>query len=679
MASTRACFSSLPVELKANVVGLVARQELNWQHRVAFLEYTDREAEEKAYVNGLQAASLVCKEWNSLANAFIFETLTLKGTTLPLFRHRILRKHGHRFKKAELVDDVGDADDGVEGGEYHKMTIEIDYNLSVLPLLPNLRALTINDRAAYHLFEIGLTMDAHGDDLRAMRSQTIHQLAETVGELNLINFTPAESASFLEAWPRVHQLDLGAIAEDFDLDDLNQALAKLGSLERLSLRFMEDTPPLIWTPEHIAPLEANAPPLHCLRLKVDDLHLHHLHFISTFSATLKHLDLEIARLDPDSTAPLPSLLFPHLLSLRISVNESEDTSTCSQILSVFLSSPLVSLSIADPTCTIHDHDSSEESLLSTLKDKVPTLRHLELQPLQSSEYDILVTFCDGRGMPAPRSQDEAPPTNLLSLPTELLIKIARDVAPHGGRKAGNLRLVCRHLDCVVAPVTWASIVLPTDADGLQEIATELLNDRTENTSYITSVRYNVPETQLRRIVVALKALPALRRLHLVGTSDELFVPRHDLLGSFPEIDNLCLEYVDLDSMWDLKAWAPNVTSLELVNCDKADAPFFNDDDIYCIGISTDFNLRTMPFSFTLAGATKLFGHSPPNDPGAPVIVRILNWIAVGPLTTLTLPVFDMFFANDALANLSLPRVQDLVLKVDSTSQSFFTSVRDLFT
>ncbi|KAL8283397.1 hypothetical protein RQP46_005807 [Phenoliferia psychrophenolica] len=205
----------------------------------------------------------------------------------------------------------------------------------------------------------------------------------------------------------------------------------------------------------------------------------------------------------------------------------------------------------------------------------------------------------------------APPTNLLSLPTELLIKIARDVAPQGGRKAGNLRLVCRHLGRVIAPITWASIVLPTDLEGLDEIGDVLLNDRTGHRSYITSVRYNKPRKQLRKIVAALKALPALRRLHLAGTtSNELF----------------------------------------------------------------DFGSRTEPFSLKLAGATKLFANSPPNDPAVTLVVRILNWVSLGPLNTLNLSVFEAFFANDALANLSLPRVRELVLEVDADKEQLFGTV-----
>ncbi|KAL8276966.1 hypothetical protein RQP46_010601 [Phenoliferia psychrophenolica] len=53
-------------------------------------------------------------------------------------------------------------------------------------------------------------------------------------------------------------------------------------------------------------------------------------------------------------------------------------------------------------------------------------------------------------------------TGLLSLPDELLAKIAWTIAPHGGRKAASFRLTCRRIGIVLAHVTWASLVLPTD-------------------------------------------------------------------------------------------------------------------------------------------------------------------------------------------------------------------------
>ncbi|KAL8283323.1 hypothetical protein RQP46_005733 [Phenoliferia psychrophenolica] len=158
-------------------------------------------------------------------------------------------------------------------------------------------------------------------------------------------------------------------------------------------------------------------------------------------------------------------------------------------------------------------------------------------------------------------------TSLLSLPNEVLVKIARVVAPDGGRKAGKLRLVCRHLGRVVAPVTWASIRLLDDADALDELAAELLNNHTGHTSLIKSLRYNKPVKQLRVVVSAIRALPSLRRLHLAALSGQgLFVPEHDLLRSWPSLEVQQLDHVDLQSMWDISSWAPNLSSLIFGGC-----------------------------------------------------------------------------------------------------------------
>ncbi|KAL8292359.1 hypothetical protein RQP46_001825 [Phenoliferia psychrophenolica] len=329
------------------------------------------------------------------------------------------------------------------------------------------------------------------------------------------------------------------------------------------------------------------------------------------------------------------------------------------------------------------------------------------------------------------------PTSLLSLPNELIVKIAREVAPYGGRKAGNLRLVCRHLGRVVAPVTWASIVLPARTVALEDLTNEMLNNRTGHISLITSVRYNKPRRQSPIVVTALRSLPSLRRLHLCGRGDDndgIFVPEHDLLlGGWRNLIALHLEHVNLGSHFELPTWAPSLSTLVIERCYNAQDSFlcntkeklrFNhvreirlsvvapSDPGYITNVALlaflacfrarritlhldltvqgsmeeimkdrPIDRRLEPFSFELAGATKLFKNASPTDIGAHVIVRFLNWFALGNLTTLSLPVFDTFFATDVLASLTLPRVQVLVLDVDPSSRVRFrrTNLTNKFT
>lgn len=83
MAAPRVGFSSLPTELKANIMKLVSWQEENWAHRVCSLQKTERKLENQAHVGGLRAASLVCKEWNALTLPYIFHVSRTSCTRKP--------------------------------------------------------------------------------------------------------------------------------------------------------------------------------------------------------------------------------------------------------------------------------------------------------------------------------------------------------------------------------------------------------------------------------------------------------------------------------------------------------------------------------------------------------------------------------------------------------------------
>ncbi|KAL8283411.1 hypothetical protein RQP46_005821 [Phenoliferia psychrophenolica] len=152
----------------------------------------------------------------------------------------------------------------------------------------------------------------------------------------------------------------------------------------------------------------------------------------------------------------------------------------------------------------------------------------------------------------------------------------------------------------VAPTSLLSLPEPEarmPVEALDEIADYLLDNEAGTSRHIISVRYNKPQVQLRVVVKAIRSLPSLRRLHLAGTEtadDEgLFVPQHALLGSLPSIQALQLDYVDLESMWEIKAWAPNVVYFGTTGCLDNDAPFRDsagelDLIDYLNGLSLDF-------------------------------------------------------------------------------------------
>ncbi|KAL8283418.1 hypothetical protein RQP46_005828 [Phenoliferia psychrophenolica] len=377
MASSRACFSSLPVELKANILERVASQEETWKLRISDLDVDERAREKKAHVDGLQAASLVCKEWNSLANAFIFELLTLKGIQAPLFRHGILGSHGHQITKVQLLqpddgDDDGDEDD--EDSQYSKSTNILDYALSILSLLPNLRSLKINDIATYHLFGTDLDLDTRSNDLKGMRSTTLTQVAARVDDLHLVRFSPSEARRVLELWPQIRRLRLGeltVVEEDADKNDISKAITGLSRLEHLDIQLVGDSsvPVISWTPEVLTALRSSPPPLTFLRLRRMDL-----------------------------PAPPPPLHFPHLTSLHITINDPTSPFSTSNILPAFYTSPLARLIVEDETCTIN---LDEQCPLTLLGKHFPTLRQIYMAPVEATEVSAVAKFCAGRDLPPP--------------------------------------------------------------------------------------------------------------------------------------------------------------------------------------------------------------------------------------------------------------------------------------
>ncbi|KAL8277898.1 hypothetical protein RQP46_009717 [Phenoliferia psychrophenolica] len=190
-----ASFSSLPPETKVRVLELVAWQEQAWADRSKVAGEESRER----HVNSLSAASLVCKEWRSLAVPHIFHTLTAQSARLPAFRHRILRQHGHRFARVVLEsafadDDDDDEDDAVDLEAW-------DYTLSLLPSLSGARSLYVAVAAAEALFgaicfdlaEGSTTDDAGHTEEEEMRAATLRSAVGLIDELILSDFHSADT------------------------------------------------------------------------------------------------------------------------------------------------------------------------------------------------------------------------------------------------------------------------------------------------------------------------------------------------------------------------------------------------------------------------------------------------------------------------------------------------------
>ncbi|KAL8283391.1 hypothetical protein RQP46_005801 [Phenoliferia psychrophenolica] len=431
MASPRACFSSLPLELKFNIFEHVARQEKSWIARLDGLSDEEQDYEACEHDNALMVASLVSKEWYSLATPAIFSSLFVQNPSDPLFRPRIFPRHALKFKSAELscpdVDvgedsDEEDWDAEIETAEYKTMTGILGYNLNMLQYLPNLRSILLSDQAAFHLWGRTLDLDPGQDDrdFNGFRSRAFHVIALKVDRLVLDRFRPFEILKILRHWPKpksrlrrlvLRQLTLlGGDAkpedEDDNLDLLSEALASMSDLVDLDIDFRTNPSELsrTWSPAALATLRAADPlPLTTLRIRCKYLHQSDLDFISLLSPTLQHLTLEFRGVEGLSS-PIPTLLLPHLITLNLLIQQEEGESQAqpqqplSTILPAFFSSPLVSFTLFDDTVKINLDASCP---LTILGKNLPTLRRLKVTTLGGKEHSLVKAFCAGRNLPTP--------------------------------------------------------------------------------------------------------------------------------------------------------------------------------------------------------------------------------------------------------------------------------------
>ncbi|KAL8283385.1 hypothetical protein RQP46_005795 [Phenoliferia psychrophenolica] len=430
----RASFSSLPAELKANVLEHVARQEKRWKARVGFMSSQQAQEEKAAHVDALRAASLVSKEWCALAAPFIFHKLHFKAAHLPLFRFSLLHKHGHRFVEADLHwDDDADKDDDAT----KETTSALEYTLSILPLLPNLRALTLNDDAAYRLWGFALDIDAGRDDEKGMRSVALGLVAQRVDALTLITFRPVEN-------------DEGIVDS---LDPIAHCIAPMSSLTDLRIDCVVQRPLLVTglSQDALAALRSDPPPLQNLTFECLELYQPELDFISAFTSSLTTLTLRYHNFDDLAvTTPAP-LNLPFLRSLIVIVGNSEDQPllpSLSKTLPAFFSSPVTSLEINDASGNI---DFGTDSPITLLARNFPNLRHLDLHPVYAPEVSLVAAFCAGRGLPPPSKTPFGGPaftSGITDKESDVLCDGLEGVLDWGKLEVGRLRAGGRVADSV---------------------------------------------------------------------------------------------------------------------------------------------------------------------------------------------------------------------------------------
>ncbi|KAL8277140.1 hypothetical protein RQP46_010468 [Phenoliferia psychrophenolica] len=240
-------------------------------------------------------------------------------------------------------------------------------------------------------------------------------------------------------------------------------------------------------------------------------------------------------------------------------------------------------------------------------------------------------------------------TSLLSLPNELLLQIASEIAPLGGKEAANLRLVCHRLDALVSPIVWSALSFSAQSErrlgGLQ--AAFFRNPLSG--AFTTSVKISIKKGANEVTTAILATLPLLKRLHLCGLHGDGPIPAaiFDLIPSL-RLTSLTLEHIVVESHGDFTTWGVGIETLTLRACFEASR-----EDKWAGYTAMSVTLEGHPAHFLASTAAR------PNT-ASHAVVTLLNWIGDA-LETLDLSSGKGFEVSDELLRLSLRRLTSLTL------------------
>ncbi|KAM0748131.1 hypothetical protein T439DRAFT_328117 [Meredithblackwellia eburnea MCA 4105] len=155
------------------------------------------------------------------------------------------------------------------------------------------------------------------------------------------------------------------------------------------------------------------------------------------------------------------------------------------------------------------------------------------------------------------------PRTLLSFPDELIIQISHAIAPNGGKKVANLRLVHRRFAELALPVLLSALVIPRS----QEIHESRLASigRGSKRFMVKEVNYCIPIQRQELSTFALARLVNLTRLHISHYSPaSLPTVVGEVIKDFPQLKILHFTNVQLSlSTIDFSILAPTVNHLIL--------------------------------------------------------------------------------------------------------------------
>ncbi|KAL8280094.1 hypothetical protein RQP46_007424 [Phenoliferia psychrophenolica] len=240
-----ASLSTLPPELKRAIASMVALQDATFSKREAdgvFTSLPDIKISTPWHGRGSNALFQVSKEWNALTAPVLFETVRASRTFEPIYRHRIINRHGTHTRHLVLDDDARISLDD-EDDVYHTYLPHITL---IAPMaFPNLERMTLYPQIVDALVgtlpgddhereDDGLPLLAFRDLVRPLTSLTIDEscyIHDFQLDIILEIFVNIRTLSF-DASNDIWTSSLGDLPESID------ALARLDRVQITNVRVM---------------------------------------------------------------------------------------------------------------------------------------------------------------------------------------------------------------------------------------------------------------------------------------------------------------------------------------------------------------------------------------------------------------------------------------------------------
>ncbi|KAK4699494.1 hypothetical protein P7C70_g6763, partial [Phenoliferia sp. Uapishka_3] len=162
--------------------------------------------------------------------------------------------------------------------------------------------------------------------------------------------------------------------------------------------------------------------------------------------------------------------------------------------------------------------------------------------------------------------------SFLSLPSELITKIACEVAPLGGSKVGSLRLVNRQISAITSPILFSAISIPGKAlNKIDELLASIFENDLGIREAATSISLEVSkDSRLSLPTAAVATLVNVTRASIAPLSGAIHLPTlvEKALSRLPKlavlaISNVTVKVTPKNTL--LERCAPRVTHLILSN------------------------------------------------------------------------------------------------------------------